>query len=133
MSTCDDVARTALALPEVEEGERRDGRSWAVAGAVFAWERPFSKADVRRFGDDPVPTGPVLAIACEDLGEKEAVLARGLAGFFDIPHFAGYPAYLVALDAVSAEDLTEALQDGWAAKAPRRLLPGPDPATDPPR
>lgn len=124
MTTYDDVARTALALPEVEEGERRNGRSWSVGGKTFAWQRPFSKADVKRFGADPVPAGPILAIACEDLGEKEAVLAQGYRGFFDIPHFSGYPAYLVDLAEASEEDLTVALEDAWAGQAPSRLLPG---------
>jgi hypothetical protein len=124
VATYDDVHRAASALPEVVVGRRYGHRSWSVGGKAFAWERPFSRADVTRFGDDPVPGGPILAIGCADLEEKEAVLAEGRPGFFDIPHFAGHAAYLLALDVVDAEDLTEALQDGWAARAPRRLLSG---------
>src|SRR5688500_18490373 len=55
MGTLDDVAHIALELPEVVEGEGRSGRMWSVRGKTFAWERPFSKADLRRFGDAPVP------------------------------------------------------------------------------
>jgi hypothetical protein len=121
-ATLDDVARIALELPDVVESEGRRGRAWDVGGKTFAWERPFSKADLRRFGDAPVPPLPILAVRVDDLGEKEAVLASGLAGFFTIPHFDGYAAVLVELRAVGKRALREAIVDGWAACAPEALL-----------
>ncbi len=46
----------------VVEGERYGNRAWSVSGKAFAWERPFSKADIRRFGDASPPDGrPNLA------------------------------------------------------------------------
>ncbi|MCK0117157.1 MULTISPECIES: MmcQ/YjbR family DNA-binding protein [Isoptericola] len=121
MATYDDVARLALALPETTEGTSRGWRVWQVAGRQFVWERPFTKADLRRFGDDPVPAGSILAAAVEDLGEKEAVLAAHRGSHFTIPHLDGYAAVLVRLDAVDDGTLAETVEDAWCARAPERL------------
>lgn len=111
----------ALALPEVTEGERWGSRTWAVRGKGFAWERPFSKADIRRYGDETPPDGAIVAIRVADLGEKEALIAGNPKAFFTIPHFNGYAAILVQLKKVSAKAMREALLDGWLACAPRQL------------
>src|SRR4030088_650908 len=111
----------AAELPEVTDGERHGNRTWFVAGKAFAWERPFSKADLRRFGHVSPPAGPILAVRVEDLGEKEAVLAAQPRAFFMIPHFDGYAAVLIQVKTVTKRALREALLDGWLACAPRKL------------
>lgn len=121
MATIDDVARIVATLPEATDGQTHGNRSWSVAGKAFAWERPFSKADLKRFGDVAPPDGPILAVRVEDLGEKEAVLAANPHAFFTIPHFDGYSAVLIQLKKVSLKALREAIVDGWLACAPPNL------------
>jgi hypothetical protein len=121
MATLADAARIALSFAEVTEGERHGRRTWFVGGKGFAWERPYSKADIKRFGDEPPPDGPILAVRVEDLAEKDAVLAGGTPGIFTIAHFEGYPAILVQLKKIGKRALRETMFDGWLACAPAHL------------
>jgi hypothetical protein len=117
----EDVERLVTSFPEVEETTRYGNRTWAVRKKAVAWERPFSKADLKRFGDEEPPSGPILALTVDDLAEKEAVLQAGIAGVFTISHFDGYAAVLVQLDAVAEDDLRQLVEDAWLAAAPAKL------------
>ena len=120
-ASLDDVDALASALPDVTTGARHGNRTWFVAGKGFAWERPFSKADLKRFGDETPPAGDIFAVRVDDLQEKDAVLAAGRKGFFTIPHFDGYAAVLIQLRAVGKRALRDAIVDAWLAMAPPRL------------
>ena len=121
MATLRDVESIIDALPEVTTGERHGNRTWFVKGKAFAWERPFSKADIKRFGDETPPDGDILAVSVADLHEKEAVLSARPEALFTIPHFDGYAAVLVRLKKIRKPALRETIIDGWLAVAPRKL------------
>ena len=121
MATVEEAGRVARKLPEVTEGVRHGNLTWFVGGKAFAWERPFSKADLKRFGVEEPPPGPIFAVRTLDLDDKQAVLAEGRKGFFTIPHFDGYAAVLIQLEEVGKRDLEEAIVDGWLACASSEL------------
>ena|SRR5512132_315045 len=121
VASWDDVRRIALALPETSEGVSRDLRRWEVKDKGFVWERPLRRSDLEALGDD-APDGPILGARVEHLGAKEALLADESGVFFTTPHFDGYPAILVLLDAISVEDLEEVIVEAWLARAPKRLV-----------
>lgn len=118
MAGLGDVEVLVAMLPEVSEGVRYGQRTWIVAGRVFAWERPFSKADITRFAGEPVPQGPILALATDGLEDKESLLQAHPGFLFTIPHLDGYAAVLVHLASASENDVREALLDAWLVHAP---------------
>jgi hypothetical protein len=111
----DDVDKLAAGLPGVTVGAKWGNRTWMVGGKGFAWQRPFSKADLKRFGDATPPQGEILAVRVENLDAKDALLEIAPPGFFTIPHFDGYAGVLIALRQARAKDVRAAILDAFHA------------------
>ncbi len=117
MATWSDVRRLALALPATSEGTSWGSPAWKVRDRTFVWERPLRRADLEHLGD-AAPGGPVLGAAVADEGVKRALVADDPAVYLTTPHFDGYAAVLVRLDAIDVAELAELVTDAWLAKAP---------------
>lgn len=115
-----DVRRIALALPQTTERAVRELAAWRVGDKLFVWERPLRPTDLRALGAD-APSGPILGARVEHLGAKEALLADDPAVFFTTPHFEGYAAVLLRLDAIELDVLEELITEAWLARAPKRV------------
>jgi hypothetical protein len=120
VASWEDVRRLALALPETSERLSRDRRQWLVKGKLFVWERPLRPREVEELGAS-TPEGPILGARVEHVGAKEALLAEDPSVFFTTSHFDGYPAILVRLGRIAAQDLDEVVTEAWLVRAPRRL------------
>jgi hypothetical protein len=107
MVTEDDVRRVALSLPEAIEKPSYGTPGFRVKDKLFA--------RIREEGD-------VLVVWCEDLGEKDGLIASEPDKFFTTPHYDGHPLVLVRFGAIDVAELTELLTESWRLRAPRRVL-----------
>lgn len=106
-----EVAAYLKTLGRVTVGAKWNNKTWMVGDQGFAWERPLSKADLKRYGDETPPTGEILAVRVANLDAKDALLAIAPPGFFTIPHFNGYAAVLIVLAEARAKDVKAVLLD----------------------
>jgi hypothetical protein len=120
MATWDDVRRIALELPETTEDLSRGLAFWRVRDKLFVWERPLRQSDLSALGE-AAPTGAILGARVEHLIAKEALIADDPQVYFTTPHFDGYPAVLVRLEEIAADELKELIVEAWLARAPKRL------------
>ena len=122
MATQADVRRIALSLPAVEEAAGRFAFSVLDRGKPrgFAWvwmERVAPKK--------PRVANPgVVAVRVASVAQRDLMIASEPAKFFTEPHYEGFPAVLVRLDAVSVADLEVLIPEGWRCQAPRALRDG---------
>lgn len=125
MATLDDVRACAVALPGVIEriDGHRGGATWRTAAGAFAWERGPAATDLaalEKLGRS-WPDGVVIGVRTDGLDVKDALLETYPDAFFTIPHFDGFPAVLVRLDAIEEEHLREVITDAWLLRAPKRV------------
>lgn len=125
MATIDDVRALALALPGAEEktGGHTGEPAWRCNGGQFAWIRGPRKTDLAQLAElgRSWPEGPVLAVRTETVALAGELVAADPQVFFTIPHFAGYPAVLLRLDAIARDHLGEVLADAWLLRAPKAV------------
>lgn len=123
--TLDEVRGIALGLPGAQESVdgHRGAATWSTGNGAFVWERGPSKTDLTKLAElgREWPSGPVVGVRTDGLDGKEALLGSFPEIFFTIPHFDGYPAVLVRLDAIDADQLREVVTDAWLLKVPRRI------------
>ena len=121
MAEQSDVRRIALSLPEVQEADDNfgfsvPGRGGKRKGLLWTWNERIEPERPR------VPNPGVIAVRVAGQQEKEMLLAADPAKFFTEPHYNGFPAVLVRLEKVDAEELTELITDAWRTLAHPRLV-----------
>ena len=109
MTTLDDVARIALALP----GVTNEGWTYRVNGKQLAWpwlERVHPKRP-------RVPNPEVLVVQVANEARKFELVATEPEIFFTEPHYNGYAAVMLRLPVTPPERLEQALQEAWSARS----------------
>src|SRR5229473_5947625 len=120
MATTADVRRIALSLPGAEKVGDRFAFGVRTKGKLkeFAWvwmERVVPKKP-------RVPNLGVMAVRTASLEERDRLLAKHPSTLFTEPHYAGYPAVLVRLEAVRVAELRALLTSAWRSRASVDLL-----------
>jgi hypothetical protein len=119
MASQADVRRIALSFPATEEANDRFAFSVRdkdkLKGFAWIWMERVQPKKPR------VPNPGVIAVRVANLAQKDLVLSADRAKFFTEPHYNGFPAVLVRLDAVSVGDLEVLLEEAWRCQAPAAL------------
>ncbi len=107
MPTWDDVVAIGTRFPDVELTTSYGTPALKVRGKFMCRLRTNPDA---------------LVLRVIDLGDREALLQGQPDVFFSTPHYDGYPAVLVRLEAVDPAELAELIEDAWRLHAPKRLV-----------
>lgn len=119
MATQADVRRIALSFPAVAEVRGRFAfevlNKGKLKGFVWVWMERVTPKKPR------IPNPGVIAVRVANLAQKDLMIANDPVKFFTEPHYNGYPAVLVRLDAVTVEDLKPLIKEAWQCLAPADL------------
>jgi hypothetical protein len=119
MATQADVRLIALSLPAAEEAGDRFAFSipnkGKLKGFVWVWMQRVVPKKPR------VPNPAVIAVRVANDGQNSALLSADGKKYFTEPHYDGFPAVLVRLDAVSVADLKVLIAEAWRCQAPPEL------------
>jgi hypothetical protein len=115
LADAEDVRRTALALPGVEEIDS-DGFDFRVGGKGFIWSYPE-----RRPGQSRVIRTDIAVLYVGDEAEKQALLLGEPEVFFTAPGYGDWPLVLLRLEHVDVHRVAELVTDAWRMRAPVAL------------
>ena len=107
MPSWDDVVEIGARFPGVEVGQSYGTPSLRIR-----------KKFMCRLRTNP----DALVLRVSDMGEREALLQGQPEAFFTTPHYDGYPAVLVRLEAVDPVELAELIEEAWRMGAPKKLI-----------
>jgi hypothetical protein len=107
MPTWEDVVEIAQRFPGVELGASYGTPALKIRGKFMCRVRTNPDA---------------LVLRVIDMGEREALVQGQPDAFFTTPHYDGYPAVLVRLEAVDPVELAELLEEAWRLGATKRLV-----------
>ena len=102
-----DVVEIASRFPGAVEGTSYGTPSLEVRGKFMARLRTNPDA---------------LVVRTIDLADRDALLKGDPDVFFITPHYEGYPAVLVRLEAVDPAMLAELIEDAWRLQAAKRVV-----------
>ncbi|MEO8540477.1 MAG: MmcQ/YjbR family DNA-binding protein [bacterium] len=120
MATQEDVRRIAHSLP----GAKEDPERFAFSVLNKGKEKGFAWVWLERIGPKKprVPQPRVLAVRVSGEEDKDFLIQSVPDVFFTEPHYNGFPAILVRLDAIDVEQLETLLIDAWHLQAPKDLV-----------
>lgn len=108
-----------MSLPAVQEVRGRFAfevmNKGKLKGFVWVW---LERVDPKK---PRVPNPGVIAVRVANLSQKDLMIANDPVKFFTEPHYNGYPAVLVRLNAVKVADLKPLITEAWACMAPKAL------------